>query len=209
MSERALFDDLTVSRETIDRLEDYLRILEKWNRSINLVATSTLADAWARHVLDSAQIFPHLPEECGNCVDFGSGAGFPGLVLAMLAVEKRPDMSVTLIESDRRKATFLREVIRATGASAAVTTQRVEAWEGTADVVTARGFAPLVDILALAKPVLSARGVLLLNKGARYESELTDASKHWHMDVERIESRIDPASMLLKITGFEERQRKT
>ncbi len=206
MNETELFDDLIVSRETIARLETYEARLRKWNKAINLVADSTLHGLWKRHVLDSAQLFPMLPEDAMHCADLGSGAGFPGLVLAIIAADLRPGLTVSLIESDRRKGTFLREVIRETSAPAQVITDRVESYDGEADVITARGFAPLPMLLPLARPILRPGGIALLHKGARYESELTKAAKDWHMEVKVRESRVDPASVILRITDFQERQ---
>lgn len=209
MSGVALFDDLIVSRETIERLECYGELLQKWSRSINLVAKSTLSDAWTRHILDSAQVFLYIPDEARRIVDLGSGAGFPGLVLGILALERAQPYEVLLVESDRRKALFLREVIRETGARATVAIQRVEALDCEADVVTARGFTALDRLLTLASPIMGQTGIALLHKGARYESELTDASQSWHMEVERYTSRIDPASVILRLSGIKGRQGRT
>lgn len=209
MSDLALYDDLVVSRETMERLERYVSLLRKWSPRINLVSKSTLEDAWRRHVLDSAQIVPLLPADTTCIVDLGSGAGFPGLVLAILAAEWDAPFSVTLVESDRRKGLFLREVIRETGARAEVATQRAETLDISADVVTARGFTALDRLLGMAAPILGQTGVALLHKGARYESELTEAARNWHMDVERYESRTDPAAAILRIGGLRRRQDAT
>ncbi len=206
MSDQALFDDLIVSRETIERLELYIARLKKWNRAINLVSTATLADAWRRHVLDSAQLFPLLPIGPLRCADLGSGAGFPGLALAIIAREIRPDLTVALLESDRRKGAFLREIIRETAAAATLITGRVEDYDEEVDIITARGFAPLPALLPLARPILRSGGIALLHKGSRYESELTDAGKHWHMETIIHRSRVDPASVILEIGDFQERQ---
>ena len=130
----------------------YLELLGRWQRAINLVGPATLADPWRRHVLDFGQLLAHLPAPAGPLVDLGSGAGFPGLVLALLGVPE-----VALIESDRRKAAFLREVARATGAEVAVHAERIEVctpWP--AAVVTARALAPLPRLLPLAEPFLAA-----------------------------------------------------
>ncbi len=112
---------IDVSRETLERLTLYLELLGRWQRAINLVGPATLADPWRRHVLDSAQLLAHLPAPAGPLVDLGSGAGFPGMVLALLGVP-----GVALIEADRRKAEFLRQVARATGAEVAVHAERIE-----------------------------------------------------------------------------------
>jgi len=204
-----LFDDLSVSRETFERLELYIALLRKWSPRINLVSKSTLPDAWQRHVLDSAQLFPMVPTDARSIADLGSGAGFPGLVLAILSAERDAVYDVLLVESDRRKATFLREVVRETGARAEVAVQRVEALDYAADVVTARAFTALDPLLDMAHPLLAEGGIALLHKGARYESELTQAGENWHMDVEHFPSRIDPASVVLRIGGLRRRQDET
>lgn len=206
MNETRLFEDLHVSRETIERLERHVALLKKWSPRINLVARSTLDTAWERHVLDSAQLWPLIPARATRIVDLGSGAGFPGLVLGMLARERGDGSQVFLVESDRRKAAFLREVIRETGAGATVLVERAESLDVTADVVTARGFAGLDALLGIAAPIMGENGIALLHKGARYESELTDAARNWHMETHIHRSRIDPASAILRIGGVSRRQ---
>jgi len=206
MSTIALLDGLNVSRETIERLERHIALLAKWSPVINLVSRSTLADAWERHVLDSAQTWSLLPEGTRSVVDLGSGAGFPGLTLAILAMEHGSPFEVLLVESDRRKAAFLREVIRETGVSASVLVERAESLDRTADVVTARGFAGLNALLGIAAPIMGENGTALLHKGARYESELAAAAENWHMETDIHQSRIDPASVILRIGGVSRRQ---
>lgn len=182
-----------VSRETLDRLRVYANLLVKWQRSINLVGPKTLPDLWRRHMLDSAQLYPLLPRDTTTLVDLGSGAGFPGLVLAILGV---PD--VHLIESDQRKATFLREVSRETGASVTIHAARAEALTPLpADAVTARALAPLPKLLVLAEPFLQPNSVCLFLKGQDVESELTDATKEARMSIERVPSRTDPRGRIL------------
>lgn len=206
MTVSQILPELDVSRETYERLECYVALLKKWSPKINLVSKSTLDGVWKRHIGDSAQVLPLLPEGMKRIVDLGSGAGFPGLVLAVLALERKVPFEVTLVESDGRKATFLREVIRETGAAAQVRVERAEALDMTADVVTARAFMPLAMMLPVAQPLIGKEGVALLHKGARYESELTDAVKNWHMETEIHKSRIDPASVILRISELERRQ---
>ena len=203
---KTLFDDLTVSRETYSSLETHALLVKKWTRSINLIAKSTSDDIWRRHVLDSAQLWPLVPERAYRLVDLGSGAGFPGLVLAILMREKREGATVMLVESDRRKAVFLREAIRETGGAATVTAERAEALDGVADVVTARAFAPLDGLLDIAAPIVGDSGTVLLHKGRRYESELTAAAENWKMDTKVHRSRIDPDSVILRIDRLERRQ---
>ena len=191
--------DVSVSRETLERLETYAALLEKWNRAINLVGRTTLPDVWRRHMLDSAQIVELLPPAPDGrprrIVDLGSGAGFPGLVLAILGAGE-----VHLIESDQRKAAFLREVARHTSAPAKIHACRIEdAPEIAADVVTARALAPLTDLLGYANRFLTSGGVAVFPKGRGVEEELTAARKAWSMQVNTLPSRSDPGGTLLLI----------
>ena len=187
-----------VSRETLERLTVYEALLRKWQKTINLVGPKTLDDAWSRHFLDSAQLHPLLPESTKVLVDLGSGAGFPGLVLAILGV---PD--VHLIESDVRKGAFLREAARATGAAVTVHSKRIEAVQGLqADVLTARALAPLTDLLDWGARFLTADGVAVFLKGQNVEDELTDSTKYWKMRTERFDSVTDPSGSILRLSGI-------
>ena len=187
-----------VSRETRGRLRAYLEILTRWQSRINLVGASTLADPWRRHFLDSAQLDPLLPAEARTIIDLGSGAGFPGLVIAIL----RPSSAVHLIESDGRKCAFLREAARATGASPTIHHSRIEALPPFAcDAVTSRALASLERLLRLAWPFLSVSpsAECLFLKGAGFAQELTRCRKEWKMQVERIPSRSDPTGAILRL----------
>jgi 16S rRNA (guanine527-N7)-methyltransferase len=192
----AEFAALTVvSRETMGRLEAYAALLAEWSGRINLVGRSTLADPWRRHFLDSAQLLPLIPSGARRLVDLGSGAGFPGLVLAILGVP-----GVELIEADRRKAIFLREVARIAGAEVTLRGCRIEAVAPqAADVVTARGCAPLDRLLPLAERFIGPQTTCLFLKGAQAEEELTAAGKAWTMKVSRHPSRSDPGGTVLSL----------
>jgi 16S rRNA (guanine527-N7)-methyltransferase len=197
LSPEAFAERIDVSRETLERLTLYLEMLGHWQRAINLVGPSTLADPWRRHVLDSAQLLAHLPAPASPLVDLGSGAGFPGMVLALLGVPE-----VALIEADRRKAQFLREVARATGAAVAVHDERIEHLAGwPAAVVTARALAPLPRLLSLAERFLAADSVCLFLKGPTLASELIDAGKSWHMVPEMFPSLSASSGIVLKLRG--------
>lgn len=188
-----------VSRETLDRLIAYEALLRKWQPKINLVGPSTLPDVWKRHFLDSAQLHPLLPEGTRVLVDLGSGAGFPGLVLAILGVPQ-----VHLIESDVRKCAFLREVARVCEAPVTVHTKRIETVTGIeADVVTARALAPLADLFTWAHPFIGARGKCLFLKGAALDDELTATTQYWTMESERFDSRTDPSGTILRVSYLE------
>jgi 16S rRNA (guanine527-N7)-methyltransferase len=190
-----------VSRETLARLDGLVAALDRWSSAINLVARGTLADTWRRHILDSAQLIDLAPSAAETWVDLGSGAGFPGLVVAAIAREERPGLSVTLVESDARKSAFLREAIRATGAPASVRTQRIEAdAPQPADVVSARALAPLPRLLDLAAPWMRPGAVALFPKGAGHRGELTSAGERWHSAVETFRSLADPDGVVLRLT---------
>ncbi|MBE9552058.1 MAG: 16S rRNA (guanine(527)-N(7))-methyltransferase RsmG [Proteobacteria bacterium] len=187
-----------VSRETLARLESYAELLEKWNRRINLVGRGTIDDLWRRHMLDSAQLLPLIPESAESLVDLGSGAGFPGLVLAICGVK-----NVHLIESDRKKCAFLREASRETGAPVTIHNKRIEEIESfQADVVTARALAPLPKLLDMAAPFAKKHCILLFLKGKHVDRELTDATKGWNMRVDRIPSHTDPEGTILRLEAI-------
>jgi 16S rRNA (guanine527-N7)-methyltransferase len=184
-----------VSDEALARLRDYVALLAHWQRRINLVSRRSLADVWRRHVLDSAQVHGLLPSAARTVVDLGSGAGFPGLVIAILG-----GPTVHLVESNARKCAFLRVAIRATGADARVHHGRVEDLEPwPADVVTARGLAPLPGLLDLAEGFLAADSQCLFLKGAGVKQELTDSLETWNMEVEPIRSLSDPSGTILRL----------
>jgi 16S rRNA (guanine527-N7)-methyltransferase len=194
----ALGEQLHVSRETLERLTVYLELLRRWQRAVNLVGRGTLADPWRRHVLDCAQLAPHVPAGAATVLDLGSGAGFPGMVLSIMGLR-----GVHLVESDRRKAQFLREVARATGASVQVHAERIERMRGwSADVITARALAPLPRLLVLAERFMTSDSVCLFLKGRSGARELTEARVTWHMEAEMFPSRSEPTGMVLQLRGI-------
>jgi len=195
-----------VSRETLERLEIYDQLLKKWQKAINLVGPRTVAQSWERHFLDSAQLYALAPEPArtGVWLDMGAGAGFPGLVIALLGARH-----VHLVESDLRKATFQREVIRATGAAATVHAARMETLARfPVDVITARAFAPLEKLLAMAYPFWSDKVVGLFPKGRDVELELTEAAKYWKMQMELLGSRTDGTARILRIAALSQADRQ-
>jgi len=182
-----------VSRETLERLQVYADLLVKWQAKINLVGPATLPDVWRRHILDSAQLFGRLPT--GPVLDLGSGAGFPGLVLAIMGAGP-----VHLVESDARKCAFLREAARVTAAPAVVHNLRIEALKPfPIAAVTARALAPLAQLLDWAEPFLQHSVECLFLKGRNSEDELTQAGKTWMMKTERIPSLSDPSGLILHL----------
>ena len=184
-----------VSRETAERVKLYAEMLEKWQARINLVGPETIPSLWSRHFLDSAQVFPLVPKSIHRLVDMGSGAGFPGLMLALLG---GPD--VHLIESDSRKCAFLREAARVTGTAVTIHNARIEQVAPLgADLVTARALAPLEKLLSWAERHLAEGGSCLFLKGKGAEDELTQAAKGWIFTHDRITSRTDPAGSILHL----------
>lgn len=167
-----------VSRETEGKLRAFSQLITQWTARINLISKATEDDVWHRHIVDSAQLFPHIPAEAARVVDLGSGAGLPGLVIAMLAAELRPGLSVTLIESDLRKATFLRTAARELGLNVFVLSRRIEQTDPLgADVITSRALAPLVRLLPLAARHLAPGGSCLFLKGASWRDELSQLTQ--------------------------------
>ena len=189
-----------VSRETLARLESYVATLLKWNPRINLVAPATLDTLWTRHILDSAQIFKLADDGVDHWADLGSGGGFPGLVVAILSAEKAPQLRVTLVESDQRKATFLRTVLRETGVTADVRSERIESLEPlNAQVLSARALAPLPRLLEFASRHLAKDGIALFQKGATWQKEIAAAREMWQFDLTTQGSLTDADAVVLKI----------
>jgi 16S rRNA (guanine527-N7)-methyltransferase len=184
-----------VSRETLERLEAYAELLRRWSGRINLVSRNTLGDLWRRHFLDSAQLLPFIPDNTRHLVDLGSGAGFPGLVLAILGVP-----GVELIESDARKCVFLREAARIANAPVTIVDSRIETVKPhSAEIVTARACAPLDKLLPLAEGFIDRNTLCLFLKGEHVEEELTAAGRGWRMTAARHPSRADPRGVILKL----------
>lgn len=189
-----------VSRETVARLQHYAALLAKWNPAINLVSKTTLPHLWTRHFADSAQLLALAEPHAKRWVDLGSGGGFPGLVVALLAAEARPELRVSCIESDQRKATFLRTVARDTGVDVEVIAKRIDdVAPFAADVVSARALAPLDVLIGYAAPHLAPGGVALFLKGTGRAVEVDRALAHWAFRLDTIASRTDSASAILKV----------
>lgn len=188
---------MDVSRETHARLETFAALLTKWNAKINLVSSRDLAQLWPRHIEDSLQIAPLIPRGA-RVIDLGSGGGFPGLIVGIAS-----DAEMTLIESDQRKAAFLREAARACGVRAQVLAQRIEAARpDPAPFVTARALAPLVKLLEWTQPLLAPGGQALFLKGKALPDELTDARANWHMTHEILNSRTDENGAIIKVSDI-------
>jgi len=189
-----------VSRETLARLEIYDAMLLDWSARINLVARSTLEDRWRRHFLDSAQLFPLIPPEAKTLIDLGSGAGFPGLVLAAMGVKR--GLEVTLVESTGKKAAFLSAASAAMALrDVSVIPERVESLTlSPSDVIVARALARLPKLLAYSHEIAGEKTLCLFLKGQDVEDELTEATKSWHMEVARQPSLTSAGATILAVS---------
>ena len=196
-----------VSRETRDQLEGLVNTLVRWQKAINLVGNATMDSIWIRHVLDSAQLKILIPERAKTLTDLGSGAGFPGLVAAAM----RPDLEVTLIESDARKAAFLGEASRRMGLEKQpkIVIGRIEAVPpAKADVVTARALAPLGQLLKWALPHRTDNAICLFHKGKDWKAELTEAMKDWDIPGKPFTTVTDIDAVILRIGPYGLRDRQ-
>jgi 16S rRNA (guanine527-N7)-methyltransferase len=192
------------------RLADYADLLRRWQPVKNLVAPSTLDDVWRRHMADSAQALAVVPTAL-RWLDLGSGAGFPGLVTAILIAD-RPNASVTLVESNGRKVAFLRTVGRELGLPIRVVDQRIESVAervlssiGSVEAVSARALAPLPGLLALAEPWLTAGSVGVFHKGQDFASECAAATQSWVFDLVEHRSRVDAGGRILVVSQLRHR----
>jgi 16S rRNA (guanine527-N7)-methyltransferase len=199
-----------VSRETAQRLDRFVELLLKWQRVSNLIADSSVDHLWTRHIADSLQLIALAPH-ARTWVDLGSGAGFPGLVLACTLADT-PGALVHLIESNAKKAAFLREAARITGAATIIHHGRAEelipAWRDAVDVVTARALAPLSILVELAAPMVKRGAKALFLKGQDVEAELTQATKCWNIGAAVLPSRTDRGGRIVEIRALERRNER-
>ncbi len=194
-----------VSRETKRRLELYVDLLLQWQQKTNLIAPSTIPTIWTRHVADSLQLLDLAPD-ARVWVDFGSGGGFPAIPIACALAEK-PDAIVHLIESNGKKAAFLREAIRITGVPAQVHMDRVEKYTlspvNSVDVVSARALAPLKVLCDQAFALIKRGAIGLFPKGLDVAAELTEAAKYWNINATTVASKTSPDGCIVIVRGLE------
>jgi 16S rRNA (guanine527-N7)-methyltransferase len=191
-----------VSRETLAKLKAYADLLADWNARHNLVAKSTLPDLWHRHFWDSAQLAPLIPAEARILADLGSGAGFPGLILAAL----RPDLAVTLHEATTKKCAFLQAAADRMGLKVAIRNSRLEDLVPQVfDVVTARALAPLPQLLQYAYPFTGPNSLCLFLKGQNVGAELTEAHKYWNMEASQVPSQTEPSAAIVTVRELDPR----
>jgi 16S rRNA (guanine527-N7)-methyltransferase len=193
-----------VSRETQRRLELFVDLLLKWQRTTNLISPSTIPNVWTRHVADSLQLLDLVPD-AKVWVDFGSGGGFPAIPIAC-ALAETPGAQVHLVESNGKKAAFLREAARITGAPAQVHAERVEKYTLTAvnsvDVVSARALAPLKSLCDQAFPLIERGAIGLFPKGLDVAAELTDAAKYWNIEATTVASKTSPEGCIVIVRSL-------
>lgn len=191
------------------RLETYVAALVKWQRGINLIGPATVADIWHRHILDCGQLAAQIPAATRRVCDLGSGAGLPGLVLAAVGVGAGEGGCLDLVESDSRKAAFLREANRLMGTHGRVESRRIEEMAETGaagyDIITARALAPLPKLLEMSNNLLKTGGKLLFLKGKGADAELTESEKAWKMRVTKMPSASDSEGVILLIKDLERR----
>nr|WP_247653788.1 16S rRNA (guanine(527)-N(7))-methyltransferase RsmG [Labrenzia sp. PHM005] len=197
-----------VSRETLERLQIYVDLVLKWQPAQNLIAPSTIPDIWSRHIADSLQTQWSYPE-ARTWVDIGSGGGFPGIVTAILLADE-PDAHVHMIESNQRKAAFLRTALRETGSTGTVYPGRIESvakdWRhGPADAVSARALASLKLLFELAEPFTKQGAKAVFHKGQDFQRELDEAADSWQFDLVEKESLVDPLSRMLVFSNLSAR----
>jgi 16S rRNA (guanine527-N7)-methyltransferase len=198
----------SVSRETEERLDRFVELLLTWQKTTHLIAPSTVATLWTRHVADSLQLLDLAPS-ARLWVDLGSGGGFPGLVIAC-ALAETPGARVHLVESNTKKAAFLREAVRVTGAPGVVQAMRIEKFVANfspvPDVLTARALLPFKPLLDHSFSILSRGALGLFPKGQDVAAELTQAAKYWNIDYTLASSRTDSLARIVVVRGLERRQ---
>lgn len=188
-----------VSRETLEKLELYSTMLKQWNEKINLISQKDVDQIWDRHIIDSLQLSSLIDSSVQSMADFGSGGGFPGLVLSIVT-----GLPIFLVESDVRKAVFLREVVRQTQSQAIVLNQRIENTKmPLVDMITARALSSLKQLLFFSDGKLQKNGYCLFLKGRKIDMEIKEAQEFWQVDYEKIPSKTSADGVILKINQFE------
>jgi len=192
-----------VSRETFERLKAYETSLHEWQNKFNLVSSASLEESWNRHFLDSMQLFKYIPSDAEKLFDLGSGAGFPGMVLAIMAMEKTPYLKVSLVESIKKKTLYLKHVAELTGANVTIINERIEKLPAEkADVITSRALTALDKLLGYAEPFCKRNTKCIFPKGKKYAEELTEARRHWKFDCQVIPSEQSAEGVVLIITNL-------
>lgn len=192
-----------VSRETMDLLKSYQNSLNEWQQKFNLVSDASLPDSWNRHFLDSMQLYKFIPKEARIMYDFGSGAGFPGMVLAIMAKEKTPYLKIKLIESIAKKTLYLNHVRQLTGVDVEIINGRIENLQAEkADVITSRAMTALDKLLEYAYKFCGSKTKCIFPKGKKHQEEILEARKHWSFECEIVPSDLSDEGVILIITNL-------
>ncbi len=198
-----LLNKICVSRETCDLLQLYYDMLISWNKKINLVSRKSINTSWNRHFLDSAQLWLHLPHKANKWLDFGSGGGFPGLVIAFISKELKPGLKIVLVEKNKKKALFLSEVVNKFGLNVEILSKKVETIKPQkADVITSRAFGKLDHLLKISFRHQNKDTTALFPKGKSFTEEIKNSKKDWQYELEKIKNIIDNNSFILKIRNL-------
>ena len=195
---------LSVSRETLQRLYSYEMMVSRWNSTINLVSKASLEDLWSRHIVDSSQIYSCAQPKAGVWLDLGSGGGFPGVVIAIIAKELSPKLEIVLVESDTRKCVFLRSVIRELGIGARVENSRIEDFElSNVSFLSARALSNMNNLCRFAENFVSRETVCFFSKGELYEKEVAECRENWNFEHEVVRSRTSDNGKIVVIRRLE------
>ena len=200
MKKNEFVKSLNVSRETLNGFYEYETLLSKWNEKINLVSKNTLVDIWERHFLDSGQIIKHVEVSGKRWVDVGSGAGFPGLVVALLLRDRKIDCDLVLVEKNPKKGFFLNEVIRKLNLSVEVLNDNIDTLEPlNADILTARAFSELNNLIEIAFRHRKKEGICLFLKGENYRIELDKTLNYWFFDYDIVDSLSSSSGKIIRV----------
>ena len=200
MKKNEFVKSLNVSRETLNSFYEYKALLSKWNEKINLVSKNTLVDIWERHFLDSGQIIKHVEASGKRWVDVGSGAGFPGLVVALLLRDRKIDCDLALVEKNPKKVFFLNEVIRKLNLSVEVVNDNIGTLEPlNADILTARAFSELNNLIEVAFRHRKKEGICLFLKGENYRIELDKTLNYWFFDYDIVDSLSSSSGKIIRV----------
>ena len=203
MKRNKFIKSLNVSRETLKGFYEYKTLLSKWNEKINLVSKNTLVDIWERHFLDSGQIIKHVEASGKRWVDVGSGAGFPGLVVALLLRDRKIDCDLVLVEKNPKKGFFLNEVIRKLNLSVQVVNDNIYTLESlNADILTARAFSELNNLIEIAFRHRKKEGICLFLKGENYRFELDKTLNYWFFDYDVVDSLTNPSGKIIRVKNI-------
>ena len=206
---KKFIEKYNVSCETIEKLKTYQELLFEWQKRFNLVSNSSLEDVWNRHFADSAQLYKYIPQYANNLIDFGSGAGFPAMVLAIMGLEKTPYLNVSMVESIKKKTLYLKDVADKTGVDVNIINDRIENLPSIKyDVITSRAMASLIDLLKYSVRFCHQKTVCIFPKGKNYKEELAEAHKAWRFKCIIEASEVSDEGKILIITNIRKKKDK-